>query len=145
MWSVAAIVTLEPVTWARIRRPQVRLAGAVVRRKSVSTKGGERAFSIFAEPQGRRKCCSDNRPHPTASGHDADVGVKWKVQSRWRAVISANLTPRKCLGFKTPFQAALKELGKDVQIRSLMKSHFQQWSSPSSVPHVRFLSYSSSR
>ena len=32
-------------------------------------------------------------------------------------VIAANLTPRKCLGFKTPFQAILKELGKDVQIR----------------------------
>ena len=32
-------------------------------------------------------------------------------------VIIANLTPRKCLGFKTPFQAILKELGKDVQIR----------------------------
>ena len=31
-------------------------------------------------------------------------------------VITANLTPRKCLGFKTPFQAILKELGKDVQI-----------------------------
>ena len=30
-------------------------------------------------------------------------------------VITANLTPRKCLGFKTPFQAILKELGKDVQ------------------------------
>jgi transposase, IS30 family len=29
-------------------------------------------------------------------------------------VITANLTPRKCLGFKTPFQAIL---GKDVQIR----------------------------
>jgi hypothetical protein len=28
----------------------------------------------------------------------------------------SNLTPRKCLGF-TPFQAILKELGKDVQIR----------------------------
>ena len=28
-----------------------------------------------------------------------------------------NLTPRKCLGFKTPFQALLAELGKDVQIR----------------------------
>ena len=28
-----------------------------------------------------------------------------------------NLTPRKCLGFKTPVQAILKELGKDVQIR----------------------------
>ena len=31
-------------------------------------------------------------------------------------VITANLTPRKCLGFKTPLQAILKELGKDVQI-----------------------------
>jgi len=27
-------------------------------------------------------------------------------------VITANLTPRECLGFKTPFQAILKELGK---------------------------------
>jgi transposase, IS30 family len=32
-------------------------------------------------------------------------------------VITANLTPRKCLGFKSPFQVILKELGKDVQIR----------------------------
>ena len=32
-------------------------------------------------------------------------------------ILTANLTPRKCLGFKTPFQAILKELGKDVQIR----------------------------
>jgi len=32
-------------------------------------------------------------------------------------VMTANLTPRKCLGFKTPFQAILKELGRDVQIR----------------------------
>ena len=32
-------------------------------------------------------------------------------------VLTANLTPRKCLGFKTPFQAILKELGKDVKIR----------------------------
>jgi IS30 family transposase len=32
-------------------------------------------------------------------------------------VMTANLTPRKCLGFKTPFQALLKELGKDVKIR----------------------------
>jgi IS30 family transposase len=31
-------------------------------------------------------------------------------------VITANLTPKKRLGFKTPFQAILKELGKDVQI-----------------------------
>jgi IS30 family transposase len=32
-------------------------------------------------------------------------------------VLTTNLTPRKCLGFKTPFQAILKELGKGVQIR----------------------------
>jgi IS30 family transposase len=32
-------------------------------------------------------------------------------------VMTANLRPRKCLGFKTPFQAILKELGNDVQIR----------------------------
>jgi IS30 family transposase len=32
-------------------------------------------------------------------------------------ILTANLRPRKCLGFKTPFQAILKELGKDVQIR----------------------------
>jgi transposase, IS30 family len=32
-------------------------------------------------------------------------------------VMTANLTPRKCLGFSTPFQAIIKELGKDVQIR----------------------------
>jgi len=32
-------------------------------------------------------------------------------------ILTANLTPRKCLGFKTPFQAMLAELGKDVQIR----------------------------
>ena len=32
-------------------------------------------------------------------------------------MLTANLTPRKCLGFKTPFQAILKELGKDVQIQ----------------------------
>ncbi|MBU6529027.1 hypothetical protein OGR47_18910 (plasmid) [Methylocystis sp. MJC1] len=32
-------------------------------------------------------------------------------------VMTVNLTPRKCLGFLTPFQAITKELGKDVQIR----------------------------
>src|SRR3982750_2285291 len=33
------------------------------------------------------------------------------------SVLSHNLTPRKCLGFLTPLQALLKELGRDVQIR----------------------------
>jgi hypothetical protein len=32
-------------------------------------------------------------------------------------VLTTNLTPRKCLGFKTPFQALVAELGKDIQIR----------------------------
>jgi IS30 family transposase len=32
-------------------------------------------------------------------------------------VLTTNLTPRKCLGFKTPFQALIAELEKDVQIR----------------------------
>ena len=32
-------------------------------------------------------------------------------------IITANLTPRKCLGFRTPFQALLAELGKDIKIR----------------------------
>ena len=32
-------------------------------------------------------------------------------------VFTANLTPRKCLSYKTPFQAMLADLGKDVKIR----------------------------
>jgi IS30 family transposase len=32
-------------------------------------------------------------------------------------VMTANLTPRKRLGFKAPFQAILKKLGKDVKTR----------------------------
>ena len=32
-------------------------------------------------------------------------------------VLTHNLTPRKCLGFLTPLQALLAELGKDVRIR----------------------------
>ena len=46
--------------------------------------------------------------------HDIDKVSDQEIQD---IVITANLTPRKCLGFKTPFQAILKELGKDVQIR----------------------------
>ncbi|MFQ5923616.1 MAG: IS30 family transposase, partial [Anaerolineales bacterium] len=32
-------------------------------------------------------------------------------------MLTANLTPRKCLGFKTPFQALANELGKDIKLR----------------------------
>ena len=31
-------------------------------------------------------------------------------------IFTMNLTPRKCLGFKTPFQALLQDLGKDTKI-----------------------------
>ena len=39
-------------------------------------------------------------------------------------VLTANLTPRQCLGFKTPFQAILAELGKDVKFASLNPLRF---------------------
>jgi hypothetical protein len=45
------------------------------------------------------------------------LSTKSPMRKSRTIVITANLTPRKCLGFKTPFQAILKELGKDVQIR----------------------------
>ena len=32
--------------------------------------------------------------------------------------MTLNLTPRKCLGYRTPVEAFLSELGKDVRIRS---------------------------
>jgi len=32
-------------------------------------------------------------------------------------ILSHNLTPRKCTGFKTPAQALLKERGADVKIQ----------------------------
>ena len=46
-------------------------------------------------------------------------------------VITANLTPRKCLGFKTAFQAILKELGKDVQIRFALLHFVPESGAPS--------------
>ena len=55
---------------------------------------------------------------PTAA-YDAGCLVRstFRASTRSCIVMTANLTPRKCLGFKTPLQAILKELGKDVQIR----------------------------
>ncbi len=44
-----------------------------------------------------------------------DAYASW--QKGGDVVFSANLTPRKCLGYKTPFQAMLADLGKDVKIR----------------------------
>jgi IS30 family transposase len=45
---------------------------------------------------------------------DLDVLTDAELQD---IVLSHNLTPRKCLGFLTPLQALLEELGRDVQIR----------------------------
>jgi len=51
---------------------------------------------------------------PIINKHIATIADLEEIQD---IVLTANLTPRKCSGFKTPFQAILKELGKDVQIR----------------------------
>ena len=50
-------------------------------------------------------------------------------------VLTTNLTPRKCLGLKTPLQALLAELGKYVQIRfsqpRCASFRIQGWNPPS--------------
>jgi hypothetical protein len=45
-------------------------------------------------------------------------------------VLTTNLTPRKCLGFKTSFQTLLAGLGKDVQISlsALRRAPESNWS-----------------
>jgi hypothetical protein len=48
--------------------------------------------------------------------HDLDID-RTSDQDIQEIVLTTNLTPRKCLGFKTPFQALIAELGKDIQIR----------------------------
>ena len=35
----------------------------------------------------------------------------------WEIAMTLNLTPRKCLGFRSPIEAFLAELGKQVEIR----------------------------
>jgi hypothetical protein len=71
--------------------------------------------------------------HGPPSAHEARLGLPDGRLRRWlprhldidrtsdqdiqEIVLTTNLTPRKCLGFKTPFQALIAELGKDVQIR----------------------------
>jgi hypothetical protein len=71
------------------------------------------AIAIRLVSKGRdRKCQRLRRWLPRQI--DIDKVYDEEIQD---IVITANLTPRKCLGFKTPFQAILKELGKDVQIR----------------------------
>ena len=71
-----------------------------------------RRLCLVAKGRGRKCQRSITRWLPRQI--DIDKVFDQEIQD---IVITANLTPRKCLGFKTPFQAILKELGKDVQIR----------------------------
>ena len=45
-------------------------------------------------------------------------------------VMTWNLTPRKFLGSNTPFQAILKELGKNVEIRFARECCASLWNPP---------------
>jgi transposase, IS30 family len=69
------------------------------------------AYASVAKGRGRKR-----RPITTLVARKIDID-KVSDEEIQDVVITANLTPRKCPGFKTPFQAILKELGKDVQIR----------------------------
>ncbi len=51
---------------------------------------------------------------PLLPAHGAPLNATDPLQE---IVLSHNLTPRKCLGFLTPLQALLGELGRDVRIR----------------------------
>ena len=70
-------------------------------RRNALPKGGY--LPVHAEG-----CYLERRQRPAVLERDAELQ---------EIVLTHNLTPRKCLGFLTPLQALLGELGKDVQIR----------------------------
>ena len=75
-------------------------------------------------PSCRPPCCGYARAinaHAASRSHTCE---QWFGNDERHRLITANLTPRKCLGFKTPFQAILKELGKDAQIRFSRRASF---------------------
>lgn len=61
------------------------------------------------------------RQRKAAIEEDEALGrfVRDRLAEGWlqEIVFTANLTPCKCLGYKTPFRAMLAALGKDFQIR----------------------------
>ena len=71
------------------------------------------SLSIMTRPSLGMRCCGPCARWPPRQ-NDIDQVSDAEIQD---IVLTADLTPRKCLGFKTPFQAILNELGKDVQIR----------------------------
>src|SRR5688572_8300253 len=79
--------------------------------RDASSSGGKgaagRAEGQGVEPAGDR---GPARP----GGLDLDALGDAELQE---IVLTHNLTPRKCLGFLTPLQALLGELGRDVRIR----------------------------
>ena len=89
--------------------------------EAVTGSGGRLHFGMVAGIKSERWPTSNRNAWPDCLGirrlprHlDIDRTSDREIQE---IVLTTNLTPRKCLGFKTPFQALLAELGKDVQIR----------------------------
>jgi hypothetical protein len=68
-------------------------------------------------PRGKRAGLKTPTADYGAGCHVRSTSTKCSDQEIQDIVITATLTPRKCLGFKTPLQEILEELGKDVQIR----------------------------
>jgi hypothetical protein len=73
--------------------------------QSDMTSAWERKFSLV--------CLHAPAPLPRSKDLDelSDEGIQ-------EIVMTLNSPPRKCLAFKTPIEALLSTLGKDVQIRS---------------------------
>ena len=53
-------------------------------------------------------------PHVDGAGTDLEALTEADIQE---IAMTLNLTPRKCLGFRTPLEAYLNELGKSLETR----------------------------
>ena len=90
--------------------------------RAVTGSGGRLHFGMVADIKSERRPTSNRNPLAGLNRNsqwlprhlDIDRMSEEEIQE---ILLTTNLTPRKCLGFKTPFQALLAELGKDVQIR----------------------------
>ena len=72
-----------------------------------------RRLCLMAKRRHRKRQWTPTSMAAAPPGYRPDISD----QDIQEIVLTTNLTPRKCLGFNTPFQALLAELGKDVQIR----------------------------
>ena len=135
------------ITFATDRRPRVWAEGPQeqCRRRAPSRRrkhGSVRSPRTWSQGAALRQACLPRTPRARRRRGVCDAYASWQkggVENangrlrRWLPrqididkvsdeemqdiILTANLTPRKCLGFKTPFQAILKEFRKDVQIR----------------------------